>query len=320
MAAFFLMAAPPAQALDLHLPPTATASGERHEALSSYNVPIGPWRSGVIPTTTAEGSIAQTAWKIPTAGLATLQILQPLRAQLADQGFKTVFECATTACGGFDFRYGTETLPEPEMHVDLGDYRFLAARRDGAQGTEWVTLIVSRSAGAGFVQMTRIGQDAAATHDTPDLVVSSKSTFSPAPLTRMPMATPAALPQDALIAALETGAPAILSDLAFPSAKADLAPGDYPSLAQLATWLAANPDARIELVGHTDASGNVQANIALSLARADATRAALISDFGIDPARIATRGAGPADPIATNDTPEGRAQNRRVEVITTPTL
>jgi OOP family OmpA-OmpF porin len=131
---------------------------------------------------------------------------------------------------------------------------------------------------------------------------------------------PTALPQDDLTAALTAGQPATLADLVFPSAQAELTPGSYPSLARLADWLTANPTASVELVGHTDASGNAQANTALSLARAEATRAALIAQFGIDPARITTRGAGPLEPIATNDTAEGRAQNRRVEVIATPTL
>ena len=317
MAAFALLVAPPAVALDLRLPATATPSGERSEALSSYNVPIGPWQAGTIPTTTAEGSFAQRAWKIPAADQTTLQILQPLRAQLADQGFSTVFECATAACGGFDFRYGTDILPEPQMHVDLGDFRFLAARRDEAGISDWVTLMVSRSADTGFIQMTRIG---AAPPAGPDMTLSSKSPFSPVPPASEALPEPAALPQDAFTAALSTGQPATLADLVFPSGKADLAPGDYPSLAQVAAWLDANPTARIELVGHTDASGNADANTALSLARAEAVRDALVTLYGIDPARIATRGAGPLDPIASNDTPEGRAQNRRVEVIATPTL
>jgi outer membrane protein OmpA-like peptidoglycan-associated protein len=318
MAALALSAALPAQALDLRLPPAATPSATRSEALSSYNVPTGPWRAGVIPTTTAEGAITQTAWKIAAPGQTTLQLLQPLRDQIAKAGYTTLFECETAACGGFDFRYGTDILPEPQMHVDLGDFRFLAARRDGSDGADWLTLIVSRSADTGFVQITRIGAPALGPDD---LTVSSKSAFSPTPELATAPAAPAALPQnDPLTAALTAGEHAILTDLQFPSGQATLAPGTYPSLAALADWLAANPQAQVELVGHTDASGNAQANIALSLARAEATRDALITLHGIDPTRIATRGAGPADPIASNDTPEGRAQNRRVEVIATPTL
>lgn len=301
-----------AQAIDLRLPEPATTSGERREALSSYNVPVGPWRAGNIPMTAAEGAFAQTAWKVPSLGQTTLQILAPLREQVAAAGFTTVFECDTTACGGFDFRYGTDILPEPQMHVDLGDFRFLAARRDGPRGPDWLTLMVSRSADTGFVQLTTIG---AAPIGTPDLTVSTKSPFDPGSVPAAAIPTP---PHSPLIATLTAGQPVALDDLIFPSGQATLASGDTPTLRALADWLADNPAATVELVGHTDASGPRDANIALSRARADATRAALIA-LGTDPARLSTRGAGPAEPRADNATAEGRAKNRRVEAILTST-
>lgn len=311
-----------AQALDLQFPAPATASGERREALTSYSVPLGPWQGGAIPATAAEGVFDQTAWKIAAPGMTTLQILVPLRDQIAAAGFDMVFECETTGCGGFDFRYGTDILPEPQMHVDLGDFRFLAARRDTAQGEDWLTLVISRSADTGFVQLTTIGP---APLGAPDLTVSTKSPFDPsatsAPAEGAQVALPAvqvAEPPSPLAAALAAGQPFALDDLVFPSGQATLAAGDYASLVALGDWLAANPSATVELVGHTDASGRADANTALSLARADATRAALVA-LGADPARLTTRGAGPAEPRADNATPEGRAQNRRVEVILTST-
>ncbi len=111
----------------------------------------------------------------------------------------------------------------------------------------------------------------------------------------------------------------ILSGLAFPSGLPDLAPGDYPALADLAAWLQANPAARIDLTGHSDGSGDPVSNTALSAERAETIRATLITRHAIAADRITTRGLGPAQPIASNDTAEGRAQNRRVEVTLTPT-
>lgn len=322
MAALLVAAASPLHALDLRLPGSAISSGERSEALSSHDVPTGPWRNGLIPTIAAEGRVIQTAWKIPGTTDSTLQLLQPLRAQIIGAGFETVFECQTTACGGFDFRYGTDILPEPQMHVDLGDFRFLAARRAAANGSDWITLIVSRSADTGFVQITRIGAEPAV---APDFTLSSKSAYAPsvemAPATStLEDPLPVGLPQDdPHDIALATGQPKVLADLQFLSGEARLAQGDYPALARLAEWLVGNPAAQAELVGHTDSSGNAAANIALSLARAEAARAVLIGLHGVDPARITARGAGPAEPRADNATAEGRAKNRRVEVILTPT-
>ena len=316
LAALALGTALPARAMVPEFSAPATATGERREAVASYAVPTGPWQAGVIPTVTAEGAMDQTAWKIDAPGKSTLELLQPLRAQARAAGFETVYECEAATCGGFDFRYGTDILPEPGMHVDLGDYRFLAAKRDGAAGTDWLTLVVSRSQDTGFVQMTVIG---AAALGEPDLSVSTKSAFEPAADPDGAEPEPASLPAGPLAQAMQVGAPVVLEGLAFASGKAVLADGNTPSLAALRDFLSANPQARAELVGHTDASGDADANTALSLARAEAVRDALVAQ-GIAADRIAVRGAGPSEPLADNGTAEGRAQNRRVEVILTPTL
>ena len=305
----------PAHALMFEFAGPATPTGERREALTSYRIPVGPWAGGSMPTELAEGAFDQTAWRIAAPGKTTLELLRPLRDQLAKAGFDTIFECETAACGGFDFRYGTEVLPEPEMHVDLGDFRFLAARRDGTDGPDYLTLLVSRSADTGFVQLTVIGSDGIG---TPDLVTSTKSALSTPSSPVLPAASAAGAQSD-LGLALAAGAPVILSGINFPSGKKDLPPGDYPALAALAAWLNANPDARVDLTGHSDGSGNPVANTALSAKRAEAIRALLITQHGIAADRITARGLGPALPIASNDTVEGRAKNRRVEVTLTPT-
>jgi outer membrane protein OmpA-like peptidoglycan-associated protein len=69
---------------------------------------------------------------------------------------------------------------------------------------------------------------------------------------------------------------------------------------------------RIEVGGHTDNTGSAAANLALSQRRADAVREALVQD-GVDTSMLTTKGYGETKPIAPNDTPEGRLQNRRTE-------
>jgi outer membrane protein OmpA-like peptidoglycan-associated protein len=75
----------------------------------------------------------------------------------------------------------------------------------------------------------------------------------------------------------------------------------------------------LEIAGYTDNTGNAQENVALSQRRADAVREALINE-GADPDMLIAKGYGSADPIASNDTPEGRFRNRRIEyhVVKTP--
>jgi len=70
----------------------------------------------------------------------------------------------------------------------------------------------------------------------------------------------------------------------------------------------------VSVEGYTDSKGNPDSNQTLSQQRADAVKARLISK-GIVENRIVTKGFGAANPVATNDTPEGRAENRRIEVV-----
>ena len=72
-------------------------------------------------------------------------------------GYAVLFQCETVTCGGFDFRFGIDILAEPDMHVDLGDFRFLAAERVINGKPETLSLMISRSALLGFVQMTEVG-------------------------------------------------------------------------------------------------------------------------------------------------------------------
>jgi outer membrane protein OmpA-like peptidoglycan-associated protein len=104
--------------------------------------------------------------------------------------------------------------------------------------------------------------------------------------------------------------PGILFDLN----KSALKPGSQVSIAKLAGILLVYQGATVEIEGHTDSTGQEATNMKLSEARAKA-----VYDFlqgqGIDPGRMKFSGMGPKNPLTSNDTPEGRAKNRRVEVV-----
>lgn len=99
--------------------------------------------------------------------------------------------------------------------------------------------------------------------------------------------------------------------------KADLKPESKPALDELTKLLKANPSLRVWVVGHTDSVGSVESNLTLSKARAAAVVAAL-SAAGIAPGRLAPFGNGPYAPVAANTTEDGRAKNRRVEIVAQP--
>ena len=301
-----------AVALEFSAPSSTTAT--RREPLASYALPIGPWQDGQVASRILEGPLEQTAWRIAAPGMTTLQILSPLRDQLARAGFRTLWECETDACGGFDFRFAIDVMPEPDMHVDLGDFRFLSAERAGADGPEAVSLLVSRSVEAGFVQMVAIG----AARPAPSPLIPAIQA-APAAAADLPHQGDPVLQLSGLAAALQASGSAVLEDLVFRSGSAELGPGPFETLAALADFLKRDAARRVALVGHTDASGGLAGNTALSRARAASVRERLIAEYAVPAAQITAEGVGYLAPRATNQTEEGRARNRRVEVIVTST-
>lgn len=290
----------------LDLPEPATLAEDQVEALSSTRIPVAPFDGTQVPAIDAEGRVSRRAWRQPSHGLTTLQILRPLRAQVIAEGFEVLFECEADICGGFDFRFATDTLPAPVMHVDLGDFRFLSARRTGAGGAEYVGLMVSRSDSAAFVQITRVSPPGAL---APDLIPSSKNPDA------------AALPDAGLPLAerLERDGRAVLDDLAFASGSAVLEAGAYGSLDALAAYLLEDPARSVVLVGHTDAAGGLEGNIALSRRRALSVRDYLVGALGVPDAQVAAEGVGYLAPLNGNRTEDDRMRNRRVEVVLSTT-
>lgn len=320
-ATLVVLAACPVHAVEapLTFPAAAEVTASQTQPMTSYNLAIGPFRDGVLQVRPVEGAVDQTAWRFGSDGLGTLEILAPLRKQLQEQGFTPLFECQSEGCGGYDFRYASDVLAEPDMHVDLGDFRYLAAERAGPAGPVYVALLISRSAHDGFVQMTRVGPESLAADA---LTTSTKSPQQLAVASVAPVApplAPATAPSD-MAGKLASGQPAVLDGLVFPSGSANLTAGDYPELAALADWLRADPARKALLVGHTDASGTQAANLRLSKARAESVRRWLIETMSVNAAQVSADGAGFLAPRASNATDEGRRQNRRVEVIATSTL
>lgn len=306
--------APQAQALELALPPMSETTAGRAEAMSSLQLPIGPYANGAVPTERVDGAVQITAYRVPLENGSTLQLMQILQQQLATAGFEVIFDCETEVCGGFDFRYGLDVLPEPDMHVNLSDFRYLSARRGAV---EELALLVSRAGQIGFVQVTRVARDAGGLGTAE--VVTPLVLDDPPKLVADPGQTATTTAVPALTTGLESGLSMVMADLVFEPGSSSLSNGRYDSVVQLSGWLAADPRRKVMLVGHTDASGGLDANLRLSRLRAESVRQALLAIQGVVPDQVQAEGIGPLAPRATNLTEEGRRQNRRVEVMMTST-
>jgi outer membrane protein OmpA-like peptidoglycan-associated protein len=92
-------------------------------------------------------------------------------------------------------------------------------------------------------------------------------------------------------------------------------PESYGVLKDIANVLIENSAVRVKIVGHTDSDGSDADNLALSKRRAESVKNSLGKDFGIDASRIETDGKGESQPVDSNSTPEGKANNRRVEFL-----
>ena len=97
--------------------------------------------------------------------------------------------------------------------------------------------------------------------------------------------------------------------------KSEVKPESDPTLKEISKLLSENPTLKLYVVGHTDNVGDYNYNMKLSQSRAEAVVKVLVSKYGVDNKRLTPAGVGPLAPVTTNDTEEGKAKNRRVELI-----
>ncbi len=298
-----LVIAAPASALELALPNAVTVAIETSDA-ASVRLPEAPWSPGTIVPGT-EGAIRKTVLKLPDAQWTTLQLIGPLRDELEEAGYVQVFACADAECGGFDFRFQLDLIGEPDMHVDLGNYRYLLMRHPSKEPRS-VALVASPTTSAGNIHVTEVSSARFPEVEPGAEDVATETEGDAGHATQEP---------GTLAASLMESGHVVLDALEFGSGSADLGNGPYPVLAELAAWLLDNPSARIVLVGHTDSMGSLETNTTLSRRRAEAVADRLIEAFGIETSRLEAAGAGYLSPIASNLTETGRTANRRVEAV-----
>ncbi len=97
--------------------------------------------------------------------------------------------------------------------------------------------------------------------------------------------------------------------------KADIKPESKPTIEEIAKFLKEHPEIKLYIVGHTDNIGKLEYNLDLSKRRAESVVRELTEKYGIEKNRLKPFGVGPLAPVASNDTEEGRAKNRRVELV-----
>ena len=262
---------------------------------AKYEMPIGPWDNGAIPTKLVKGHLWQRAWQLESSSITVDQLAEPIIEQMSDAGFSVVFDCHAARCGGFDFRYSTQVFHAPVMFVDLRNFRFIAFEKSKTVKT----LLVSKAGDLLSFQLIEV--DPAPTEHAHISHKLSKSVRG-------------SLYTDMQTELLQNGY-AVLSDLVFETGSSKLGSGPFTSLAELAQFMQTEPAAEIILVGHTDNTGASDANITLSKRRANSVAERLSAKYGITKNRLSAEGVGFLAPLTSNGEKAGREKNRRVEAV-----
>ena len=121
--------------------------------------------------------------------------------------------------------------------------------------------------------------------------------------------------QKTIYDALKTDGRWATQGILFDTGKSDIKPESTPTLKQIAAALKGHPELKVEIQGHTDNVGKADANLKLSQARAEAVKTALAKEYGVGETQLTAKGYGDTKPSGDNKTAEGRANNRRVELV-----
>lgn len=248
-------------------------------------------------TRSLEGTITHLTYRAP-AERTTLEVFRNYEGALAAAGFEALFTCKNEACGGRNFSHAAVA---DHNYVDIGesygDQRYLAAKMERAEGDVYVSLYVAFATIGGGPSYQRV----IAQLDVVELAAMD---------TRMVTVDAGQMASEIA----ETGRIALYG-IYFDTDKAELKPESRPTLEEIAKLLADSPGLRLVVVGHTDNVGSLQYNMKLSRRRAAAVESALVESYAIASERLESWGVGYLAPVASNQSAEGRALNRRVELV-----
>jgi OOP family OmpA-OmpF porin len=246
--------------------------------------PDGPRKSQEV-----EGRSRRIVYRIPE-GHAAHEVFRTYEAALKKDGFQTLFTCmGSQACdgwpgyiqGGYNYIMGS---------ADWDSQRYIAAKRPAPEGDVYVMLYA---------------------WEEPGTTRAILEVVDVAPLKEgLVTVTAAELAKD-----IGAAGHVAVYGVYFDVDKADIKPESAPALREMARVLEQQPKLNVAIIGHTDNVGTLEHNLLLSEQRAAAVVKYLVTQHKIGAARLMAKGVGPLAPVASNRAEEGRAKNRRVELV-----
>jgi len=256
----------------------------------------------VTPRETAgEGNtipVSGRAWRLRYEGIegrSPLEVIRNHQERLVANRFEILFSCRGNECGQ-PTALGTAVVrsvsgPNPGLAPGWADMAYILAKLSRPEGDVHVAILV-----VGLRNGAQVLVDVVEARP----MQTGQITFVDA---------------SAMQRAVEQTGRVALYGIQFGFDSAEILPASRPTLEEVGKFLRANPTMAVVVAGHTDAQGAFDYNVQLSGRRAQAVAAALARDHGVAAARMVAFGAGMAAPMASNDNDQGRAQNRRVEIV-----
>lgn len=245
---------------------------------------------------TLEGGITRITYESPRERTA-LEVIRAYEDALGADGFEFLFQCAGADCGGRSFNHAV--VP---YDLNFGDHhdgqRYLAARLQRPdEGDIYAAIYTVKAHSVGGERKDRV-------YTQVDVIESKPRQTGVVVVEAEEMAE-----------RIATEGRIALYGIYFDTDSASIRPDSKPALDEIGELLRNDSGLKLLVVGHTDNQGGFDYNIELSGRRAAAVTGALVSDYGIGADRLKPWGVGYTAPVASNGTAEGRASNRRVELV-----
>lgn len=285
----------------------AAIIGYDQSGFDAFGVPLGPvGYGGADRLRIVEGPRTRIIYAVP-GDRSPLEVIRNYQAELDDQGFRQLYSCAKEDCGPVSAMV-SHFYPLDGRLENMG--RITRNAFSSPRSDQQYHLASNPDTGR-FVSVYAAYETFDLHPETEGKVLVLLDVIEAAPLQRR-METVTA---DQMASALGSDGRVSLYGILFEHDSDRLTPDSDPTLAEIATLLRSDPSLALFVVGHTDMTGSYDYNMDLSRRRAAAVVAALTGRFDVPAARLQPAGVGPLSPVADNATEEGRALNRRVELV-----
>jgi outer membrane protein OmpA-like peptidoglycan-associated protein len=238
-----------------------------------------------------EGKITRIVYLAPQ-GRTVLEVFRNYQGALRKGGFETLFTCGPQGCGSSIANAYASSPDNQDYWGPQHGIHYVSAKLARPEGDVYVSLLIDDQGG-----------DSRANAEL--YVIEMKPMESD-----LITVNAASLAND-----INRTGHASVYGIYFDTGKADVKPESDATLKEVAKLLQGDPSLKLYVVGHTDNVGTLASNMDLSRRRANAVTQVLATKYGVASARLSAQGDGPTAPVASNDSEDGRAKNRRVELV-----